>query len=40
MTTAELTSLLEEVDDLAAVPVAEPEQFSPVTVSSDNQGEN
>jgi hypothetical protein len=40
MTTAELTSLLQEVDDLAAVPVAEPEQFSPVNASSDSQGES
>lgn len=40
MSTDELTSLLNEVDNLTPVPVAEPEQFSPVTASSDNQGDN
>lgn len=39
MTTDELTSLLKDVDALAAVPLAEPEQFSPVNATSDNQGE-
>ncbi len=39
MTTGELTSLLKDVDALAAVPVAEPEQFSPVNAISENKGE-
>lgn len=39
MTTDELSSLLKAVDNLDAVPVAEPEQFSPVTTLSENQGE-
>ena len=39
MTTQELTSLLREVEDIAAVPVAEPEVFSPVTALSEDQGE-
>lgn len=39
MTTDELTSLLKEVGNISAVPVAEPEQFSPVTALTDNPGE-
>jgi hypothetical protein len=39
MTTDELSSLLKDVENLDALPVAEPEQFSPVTVVSENQGE-
>jgi hypothetical protein len=39
MTTDELSSLLKDVENLDAVPVAEPEQFSPVTALSENQGE-
>lgn len=39
MTNAELTALLKDVDGLAAVPVAEPEQFSPVTTDGDTNGE-
>ena len=38
MTTDELTSLLRDVETLAAVPVAEPEQFSPVTTLSETPG--
>jgi hypothetical protein len=39
MTTAELTALLQDVDGLSAVPVAEPEQFSPVTTDVGANGE-
>ena len=39
MTTAELTALLKDVDGLSAVPVAEPEQFSPVTTDAGANGE-
>ncbi len=40
MTTAELASLLVDVDGMAALPVAEPEEFSPVIAVSDTQGDN
>lgn len=39
MSTQELTSLLKDVDQLAAVPIDEPEEFSPVNAAADNQGD-
>lgn len=39
MSAQELTVLLDEVNGFAAVPVEEPEQFSPVNAISDIQGE-
>lgn len=38
LTTAELSSLLSDVDAFDAVPVAEPEQFSPVSVNENGEG--
>lgn len=39
MSTQELTSLLKDIDQLAAVPVDEPEEFSPVNAVTDNPGD-